>query len=115
MSMQTDRILRGRGSPEMGTAYSDGSPSHGHSSADPELIEALEAIVFQQRLVQFADELEGADRVIFERRMLAHRPAPIASLAAELGVSFKRAATMVRDVERRLRAALRGAAACQVA
>jgi DNA-directed RNA polymerase sigma subunit (sigma70/sigma32) len=80
-------------------------------AADRELEEVLDALLLQERLVRFARQLVGADRVILEERLLAPRPASIQTLSHRLGVRYHEAKKRVRQLEARLRDALRSPAA----
>lgn len=76
------------------------------SGETDELRETLWALLLERRLFEFADALDGSDRLIFRRRMLASSPASIRSLADALGVSYRHAAARARALETRLKHAL---------
>jgi DNA-directed RNA polymerase sigma subunit (sigma70/sigma32) len=91
-----------------------GSVAEERASAPPpamddreELLEALSVILFEQRMIDFADNLDDDERTIFDRRLLQSRPEPIASLAEELGLSYRRTSSKVREIEERFREAVR--------
>ncbi len=74
---------------------------------DDDLEEVLSAILLQRRLVLFASDLEGVDREILDRRLLATYPASISRLARELSMPYIETKRRVRALEGRLREALR--------
>ncbi|MBK8169875.1 MAG: hypothetical protein IPK60_05980 [Sandaracinaceae bacterium] len=73
-----------------------------------ELEDYLAGALFQRRLVDFADSLKGAERVIFRERLLSSKPAPFTQLARTLRTTPARAQKLSRSLEARMRDALRG-------
>jgi DNA-directed RNA polymerase sigma subunit (sigma70/sigma32) len=95
-------------STEADTEFED--PLPGTSDTTPnersELIEALDAMLLQQRLVTFVLELDDDERTIVEHRVLSSRPQSLAKLSRMLGWSPRRTSAKVRELEARLRQAL---------
>jgi DNA-directed RNA polymerase sigma subunit (sigma70/sigma32) len=93
--------------PETETVHDQGGSVPPPSTEErDELVEALSAMLLEQRIVDFASELEDEERTILDRRVLSPRPESIDRLAENLGISRKRASTKVRDLEARFRAAV---------
>lgn len=85
--------------------------THGGDSQmreERELEAYLAGALFQRRLVDFADSLEGADRVLFRDRLLTAKPVPYAAIARTLRTTPARAQKLSRALEARMREALRG-------
>lgn len=76
---------------------------------EAELTAYLDGMLFQRRLVDFAESLKGRERVIFRDRLLASKPIPFTTLAKKLKTTPVRAQKLSTELQSRMREALRGA------
>lgn len=76
---------------------------------EQEVVAYLDGLLFQHRLVDFADGLKGRERVIFRDRLLAAKPVTFSTLAKKIKTTPARAQKLSTELEARMRDALRGA------
>lgn len=59
--------------------------------------------LLNRKLREFAEQLQGRDAVIFDRRLLADEPATLRGLGSELGISRERVRQLESSLEKRLK------------